>query len=159
MCVENILSPTDSEVIMTEVVYPNDSNPLGILQGGKLIQWMDIASAVCAQNHTQKICVTASVDKVLFRHPAKIGDIILIHAKITRTFKASMEIKVVAHSKKYSERTPKLINEAYFTFVAIDEYGKPSSVDSIAPQTEYEKLEYDAALLRRQHRINIDLVD
>ncbi len=152
MSTNNVLTPTDSEVIMTEVVCPNDSNPLGILQGGKLIQWMDIASAVCAQNHTQKICVTASVDKVLFRHPAKIGDIILIKAKITCTFKTSMEIKVDAYSKKYSERVPKLINEAYFTFVALEESGKSALVNTIIPQSESEKKDYDAAILRRQHR-------
>ena len=80
-------SPKDSETIMTQVVCPNDTNPMGILQGGKLVQWMDIASAVCAQNHAENICVTASIDSVKFKSPAKVGDIITIKAKITRAFR------------------------------------------------------------------------
>lgn len=89
-------TPKESETIMTEVVCPNDTNPMGILQGGKLVQWMDIASAVCAQNHAEHICVTASIDSVKFKTPAKVGDIITIQAKMTRAFSSSMEIFVQA---------------------------------------------------------------
>ncbi|MBK7816171.1 MAG: hypothetical protein IPJ60_00645 [Sphingobacteriaceae bacterium] len=85
---------------MTEIVCPNDTNPMGILQGGRLVQWMDIASAVCAQNHSEHICVTASIDSVKFKSPAKVGDIITIKARITRAFNSSMEIFVQAWAKK-----------------------------------------------------------
>lgn len=141
---------------MTEVVCPNDTNPMGILQGGRLVQWMDIASAVCAQNHAEHICVTASIDSVKFRAPAKVGDIITIKARITRSFKSSMEIFVEAWAKKVISQKAYLINEAYFTFVAIDDYGNPSEVPETRPQTEKEKKEYTNAEVRKKHRLSIN---
>lgn len=149
-------TPKETETIMTEVVCPNDTNPMGILQGGRLVQWMDIASAVCAQNHAEHICVTASIDSVKFRAPAKVGDIITIKARITRSFKSSMEIFVEAWAKKVISQKAYLINEAYFTFVAIDDYGNPSEVPETRPQTEKEKKEYTNAEVRKKHRLSIN---
>jgi acyl-CoA hydrolase len=94
-------SPNYSKTTKTEVVCPNDTNPMGILQGGRLVQWMDIAAAVCAQTHSGKICVTVSIDTVSFIRPAYVGDILTIEAKITRAFTTSMEIMVSAWSKVY----------------------------------------------------------
>ena len=88
-----------SKTIKTEVVCPNDTNPMGILQGGRLVQWMDIAAAVCAQTHSGKICVTASIDTVSFKRPAYVGEIVTIEARITRAFTTSMEIMVSALSR------------------------------------------------------------
>jgi acyl-CoA hydrolase len=96
-------SPSDSVIIKTEVVCPNDTNPMDILQGGRLVEWMDIAAAVCAQTHSGKICVTASINQVDFNAPAKIGDIITINASITRAFHSSMEIFVQAFARKVLE--------------------------------------------------------
>lgn len=143
-----------SETIMTEVVCPNDTNPMGILQGGRLVQWMDIASAVCAQNHAEHICVTASIDSVKFKTPAKVGDIITIKAKMTRAFTSSMEIFVQAWAKKVLSQKAYLINEAYFTFVAIDDYANPSEVPALKPVTVSEKKEYQNAEKRKKLRLN-----
>ena len=147
-------SPKSSETIMTEVVCPNDTNPMNILQGGRLVQWMDIASAVCAQNHAEHICVTASIDSVKFKTPAKIGDIITIKAKMTRAFNSSMEIFVQAWAKKILSQKAYLINEAYFTFVAIDDYGQPYEIAELKPVTEAEKKQYADADKRKKHRLN-----
>ncbi len=138
---------------MTEVVCPNDTNPMGLLQGGRLVQWMDIACAVCAQNHAERICVTASIDSVKFRSPAKVGDIITIKAKITRSFNSSMEIYAQAWSKNVLSQKSYLINEAYFTFVAIDDHAKPTQVPSVKPSTAIEKGEYLNAEKRKATRI------
>ena len=92
--------PADSITVKTEVVCPNDANPMGMLQGGRLVEWMDIAAAVCAQTHSGKICVTASINQVDFNQPAKTGDIITITATITRAFNTSMEIFVQAFARK-----------------------------------------------------------
>ena len=127
---------------MTEIVCPNDTNPMGILQGGRLVQWMDTASAICAQNHAEHICVTASIDSVKFKKPAKIGDIITIKAKMTRSFNSSMEIFVQAWAKKILSQKAYLINEAYFTFVALDDNANPAIVPGIKPNSEIEKKEY-----------------
>lgn len=142
-----------SETTMTEIVCPNDTNPMGILMGGKLVQWMDIASAVCAQNHAQNICVTASIDSVKFILPAKLGDIITIKAKITRSFNSSMEIFVQVLAKKISEPKAYLINEAFFTFVALDGNANPAPVPSFRPLTMLEKQEYKNAEKRKASRL------
>ncbi len=139
----------DSETIMTEVVYPNDANPMGMLQGGRLMQWMDTASAVCAQTHAGRIAVTVSIDKVSFKNPARVGDIINIKARMTRAFNKSMEIFVQAWSRKIISGEIHLINEAYFTFVALDENAKTTTVPKIKPLNTEEKVQYKQALSRK----------
>ncbi len=123
---------------------------MGLLQGGRLVEWMDIAAAVCAQTHSGKICVTASIHHVDFNAAAKIGDIITIHAKITRAFHTSMEIFVQAFARKVLVEKKYLICEAYFTFVAIDKNEKTSPVISVKPKTTKEKENYKKALLRKE---------
>lgn len=146
-------TPHDSETIMTEVVFPDDTNPMGIVQGGRIIQWMDIACAICAQTHAGKIAVTASIDKVKFKNAAKLGDIITVKAKITRVFNTSMELHTEVWARRLPDMTSFLTNEAYFTFVALDEYAKPVSVIPIKPVSKIEKLQYKEALVRRKERI------
>lgn len=143
--------PATSETIKTEVVCPNDTNPMGLLQGGRLVEWMDIAAAVCAQTHSGKICVTASIHQVDFNAAARIGDIITIHAKITRAFRTSMEIFVEAYARKVLIEKKYLICEAYFSFVAIDEKEKTSPVISVKPVTAKEKVTFKAALIRKEN--------
>lgn len=146
-------SATASEVIMTEVVCPNDANPMGFLQGGRLVQWMDIASAVAAQIHAGRICVTAGIDHVSFKAPVKVGDIVTIKAKITRVFNSSMEIYVQAYAQKVYAQKSQLINEAFFTFVTLDEKENQKTIPAIKPRSKEDKRLYQAALERRVRRI------
>lgn len=149
----NIVKLTsESETIMTEVVYPNDTNPMGMLQGGKLVQWMDTASAICAQTHSERIAVTILLDKVFFKNPAKTGDIITIKAKITRAFGTSMEIFVQAWARKVISKETYLICEAYFTFVALDDNAHPVIVPKVKPVNREEKTYYKEALVRKNNR-------
>ncbi len=143
-------SPAASETIKTEVVCPNDTNPMGMLLGGRLVQWMDIAAAVCAQNHAEKICVTASIDSVNFKNSARVGDIITIKANITRAFKTSMEIFVEASSKNVLSQESYLINEAFFTFVALDDQAHATPVCAVKPKTKKEIEHYENALKRKK---------
>lgn len=145
-------APSDSEIIMTEIVFPNDTNPMGILQGGKLMHWMDTASAICAQTHSGKISVTASIDRVVFKNPIHLGDIVTLKAKITRAFKTSMEIIVEVKSRNVAKMQNTITNTAYFTFVALDENGKPVVIPAITTTTEEEKKEYENALKRKTDR-------
>ena len=147
--------PSDSETIKTEMVCPNDSNPMGILQGGRLVEWMDIAAAVCAQTHAGKICVTASINQVDFYEAAKIGDIITISSKITRAFNTSMEIFVQSFARKVLAGKKYLISEAYFTFVALDDNGKAAPVIAVKPVTASEKKQYNAALYRKKKKVQL----
>jgi acyl-CoA hydrolase len=130
--------PSESLTIRTEVVCPNDTNPMGILKGGQLVHWMDIAAAVCAQTHAEKICVTASIDAVNFKTPVKLGDIISIKAKVTRAFTSSMKIFVRAYVKNIKDQKKILASEARFTFVALNDEAKPTLVPAVKPITKEE---------------------
>lgn len=145
-------TPAASETIKTEVVCPNDTNPMGILQGGRLVQWMDIAAAVCAQTHAGKICVTASIDSASFKTPARLGDIIIIKAKITRAFTTSMEIFVQAFARTVLSQEKRLVSGAYFTFVALDDKANTIAVNSLKPVTKAEKKQFEAALVRKKKK-------
>lgn len=150
-----IKTPADSETTMTEIVFPNDTNPMGILQGGRLMHWMDIASAVCAQTHARNIAVTASIDKVHFKRPSYLGDILTIKAKVTRAFTTSMEIYVEVWTQSIKKAERHLTNHAYFTFVAIDENANPTSVPILKPISTHEKKQYSNALKRKKRNESI----
>lgn len=141
-----------SETIATQVVCPNDTNPMGILLGGRLVEWMDMAAAVCAQLHAEKICVTASIDSMDFKAPVRLGDIISITAKVTRTFTSSMEIFVQAYSRNAKSDRKILVNEAYFTLVALDENARPVPVPVLNPVTEDELNLYNSAGQRKEKK-------
>ncbi|RYG48319.1 MAG: acyl-CoA thioesterase [Chitinophagaceae bacterium] len=141
-----------SKVTKTEVVCPNDTNPVGILKGGVLVQWMDIAAAVTSQTHSEKICVTASIDKVNFHAPARNGDIIIIESNVTRAFTTSIEIYTEAFRKKIENGSLEKVASAYFTFVALDAEGRPAAVPTLIPTNEEESLRYEQALQRKNNK-------
>ena len=89
---EEVKSAKESKVSMSEMVMPNETNNLDTLFGGKLMNWMDIAAAICAHKHCKKTVVTASVDNISFKVPIQKGDIVTLNAHITRCFNSSMEI-------------------------------------------------------------------
>ncbi len=146
-------TPQDSHTIMNELVLPNDTNYLHNLMGGRLLHWMDIAAAISAQKHCNRVVVTASVDNVSFQQPVKLGDVISIEAKVTRAFNTSMEVKLDVWAQNIPSGTNIKCNEAYYTFVALDENGHTIPVPEIMPETDKEKELYAGALRRRQLRL------
>ena len=145
--------PKDTLVIMSELVLPNDTNTLGNLMGGKLMHWMDIAAAIASQKHCNCPVVTASVDNVSFANPIKLGNLLTIEAKLTRTFNTSMEVYLRVWGEDLSAQYKYLSNEAYMTFVAIDPNGRPRKVPDLVPETDIEKKMHQSALQRRQLRL------
>jgi acyl-CoA hydrolase len=146
-------SPKESFTIMNELVLPNDTNPLNNLMGGRLLHWMDIAAAISAQKHCNNIVVTASVDNVSFRHAIKLGDVITIEAKVTRAFSTSMEVRLDVWAENIPSGTRIRSNDAFYTFVALNNEGKPIEVPEIEPETEMDKKLFEGALRRRQLRL------
>jgi len=145
--------PEESLTIMNELVLPNDTNPLHNLMGGRLLHWMDIAAAISAQKHCNRVVVKVSVDNVSFKQPIKLGDVITIQAKVTRSFNTSVEVKLVVWAQNFPSNTRVKSNEAYYTFVALDADGQTVSVPPLEPQTDEEKLLFGGALQRRQLRL------
>ncbi len=148
-----VKSPRESVVEMTELVLPNDTNMLGNLLGGKLMHLVDIAGAMAAQRHSNSIVVTASIDSVVFKQPVKAGEIITLKAKITWVGRTSMEVRVDVFSENYLTGEKKFTNKAYLTFVAVDKDSKPVEVCRLQPETDEERIEYEAAEKRRNERL------
>ncbi|SFB93383.1 Acyl-CoA hydrolase [Parapedobacter composti] len=143
----------ESFTIMNELVLPNDTNTLNNLMGGRLLHWMDIAAAISAQKHCNRIVVTASVDNVSFKHPVKLGDVISIEAQVTRAFNTSVEVRLVVWAQNIPSGTRVRSNEAFYTFVAIDQNGRTITVPQLIPETDEEKRLYNEALQRRELRL------
>lgn len=144
---------SESLVNMTELVLPNDTNTFGNLMGGRLMYWMDIAAALSAMKHCAAPVVTASVDNISFETPIKLGNVVHIEAKVTRSFKSSMEVHMIVYGEDTIQQFKYKSNEAYYTFVALDPNGKPRPVNILVPETDDEKKLYDGALRRRQLRL------
>src|SRR5688500_858116 len=145
--------PHESAVSMTELVLPNNTNTVNNLMGGRLMHWMDIVSAISAQKHSNRIVVTASVDNISFRHPILLGNVVTLKAKVTRAFNSSMEVRIDVDAEDIPSGKKMESNNAYFTFVAVDQAGRPIDVPEVVPESEEEQALFDGALRRRQLRL------
>lgn len=143
-------TPKESLATLTEIVLPNDTNTLGNLMGGRLLHWMDIASAISATRHCGRIVVTASVNNVTFNQPIRLGEIVTLQAKVSRAFNSSMEVFIDVWVENNMTGEKKKCNEAIYTFVAVDQLGNTINVPALVPETDEEKSRYDSALRRRQ---------
>lgn len=140
----------DSLTTITEIVLPNDTNNLDNLMGGRLLHWMDIATAIAAHRHCRRIVVTASVNNVAFQQPIPQGSIVTMEAKVSRAFSSSMEVFCDVHVENPTTGKRTKCNEAIYTFVAVDQMGATINVPEVIPETEEEKKRYEGALRRRQ---------
>lgn len=143
-------NPKDSKTIMTDLVLPSETNPLNNLFGGELLARMDRAASIAARRHSRRIVVTASVNHVAFKHAVPLGSVVTVEAKVSRAFKSSMEVylDVWIDDRESGERTK--ANEAIYTFVAVDETGRPVKIPALVPETEEEQVRFDGALRRKQ---------
>ena len=135
------------------IVLPENTNTLGNLMGGQLLNWMDITSAISAHRHCRRVVVTAAVNNVSFQHPIKLGDIVTVEAKVSRAFSSSMEVYMEVFVEDHSSGNKVRCNEAMYTFVAVDQLGNPIHVPELVPETAEEQRRYDGALRRRQLRL------
>ncbi|SFU27445.1 Acyl-CoA hydrolase [Pustulibacterium marinum] len=143
-------TPSESKTVMTDLVLPGETNPLNNLFGGDLLARMDKAGSIAARRHSRRVVVTASVNHVSFNRSVPLGSVLTIEANVSRAFKSSMEtvIDVWIEDRESGERTK--ANSAIYTFVAVDDTGKPIAVPPIQPETPLEQERFDAALRRKQ---------
>jgi len=145
-----VKTPKESLTILTDMVLPGETNPLGNLFGGELLARMDRACSIAARRHSRRIVVTASVNHVAFNKVVPVGSVVTIEAKVTRAFKSSMEIYVDVWSEDRESQKRSKVNEGIYTFVAVDDTGTPVVIPKINPETELEKERYEGALRRKQ---------
>ena len=144
---------SDSTVEMRELVLPNDANILGNLLGGRLLHWVDVAGAMAASRHAQSIVATVSIDSVEFSQPVKVGEMIILKARLTWVGRTSMEVLVEACSENYLSGKRIFTNRGYFTFVAVDENNKPHQVPGLILTNDEEINENKNAIQRREQRL------
>jgi acyl-CoA hydrolase len=146
-------SPKDSRVEMTEVVLPQHTNSLGTIFGGVILSWTDIAAAIAAQKHCQKMVVTASFDAMNFLAPIHLGWIVYIKGQVNYVASTSCEVGISITAENPLTQEKHHTATAYVTMVAIDSYGKPTSIPPLSPKTADEKRRFEEGKQRRQRRL------
>ncbi|HEY9723685.1 MAG TPA: acyl-CoA thioesterase [Oscillatoriaceae cyanobacterium] len=146
-------TPAESRVQMAEFVLPNDTNPHGTIFGGRVMSWIDIAATICASRHCRKPVVTASMDELVFHHPIRLGQVVLLEAVVNEAFTTSMEISVRVFSENPLTGDRRHTTSAYTTFVALDDLGEPARVPPLIATTPEEQQRQQEARARRDGRI------
>ena len=143
-------TPAESLTVLTDLVLPSETNHINNLFGGELLSRMDRAASISAQRHSRNIAVTASVNHVAFTKAIVLGSVVTIEAKVSRAFNSSMEVYIDVWVEDMDSGVKSKANEAIYTFVAVNETGKPVIVPPIVPETDIEKERYEGALRRKQ---------
>ena len=139
---------------MSEIVLPNDANPLNALLGGRLMHWIDLAGAMAAHRHSRAYVVTASIDHMDFLVPVRVGDFVVLRSSVNRVYHTSMEVGVKVWVENYRSQQNRHVSSAYLTFVAVDAVGNRVPVPQVTPETEDEKRRYTRAGNRRDYRLS-----
>ena len=147
-------SPADSETEMVQVVLPNDANPLGFILGGTVMHLIDIAGAIASVRHARAAMVTAAVDGLQFLHPIKVGDLIIIRARVTAAWSTSLEVEVEVFSEETLTGVRRMTSRAYLTFVAVDRGGQRVTIPGLILDTDEDRRRAAEADARRIERLN-----
>jgi acyl-CoA hydrolase len=134
-------------------MMPQHANNLGHVFGGVILSMMDKAAAVAAIRHARATCVTASIDRVDFRQPIHVGDLVVMKASVNYTGRTSMEVGVRVEAEDVISGQRRHTNSCYLTFVAIDRNGRPIEVPKVLPESPDEQRRHLAAQERRRRRI------
>lgn len=146
-------SVTDSRVILSHVMLPEDANPAGNVHGGVIMKYIDNAAGVVAVRHSRKICVTASVDRLDFHNPVFIGNLLTLKASLNMVGKTSAEIGVRVEAEDILSGKVRHVVSAYLTFVALDQDMRPAPMPPLTLEDPEEKRRNKEALARRQIRL------
>lgn len=137
----------------SQIMMPQHANALGHVFGGVIMSMMDTTAAVSAMRHARTTCVTASVDRVDFREPVHVGDLVIMRSSVNFVGRTSMEIGVRVETENLLDGVRRHTNSCYLTFVAVDRNGRPVPIPPIVPETVDERRRYEAAVARRRRRL------
>jgi len=142
----------DSYTEMTEMLLPNDTNNLGRALGGAVLHWMDICAAIASMRFSGRQCVTASMDHVDFIAPIEMGEVAVVEAYVFDVGSSSIDVKVDVHAEDPREGTERKTTTSFFTFVALDDDGKPTQVPRLDCDSDAEQQLRDSALEERKNQ-------
>ena len=135
---------SSSQVVMTQLVLPSHTNSLGSIFGGQVMSWIDIAAAICAQRHSNKEVVTASIDRMDFVAPVYKGWVVNLKASVNFTSKTSMEVGVRVDAENPKTGETFHTATAYLTFVALGSNGKPIAIPQLELESDEDKRHHQA---------------
>jgi acyl-CoA hydrolase len=153
MPTQPVFAPDKTPVLMTELVMPGQTNQHGTIFGGQVMSWIDIAGAIAAQRYARSPVVTVSIDYMHFIVPIKNGFAVQIHARVTYAGRTSMEVEAIVEAENTSTGEVRRATQAYLTYVAVDEFGRPRQVPPFTAEGDEEKQRYQEALKRREKRL------
>lgn len=146
-------APRASYTEMTELVLPQHGNALGSAFGGTVLAWIDVCGAIAAQRHCNRVAVTAALDEVTFLQPIRVGDVVVLSARVNAAFTTSVEVEVEVKVEDARTGTRRVCVDAFMTFVAIGDDGKPTRVPPLLLETREDERRAKEAAERRAARL------
>jgi acyl-CoA hydrolase len=139
----------EHELSMTVLMTPDMANFSGKVHGGHVLKLLDQVAYACAARYAGCYVVTVSVDRVIFRQPIQVGELVTFLASVNHTGSSSMEVGIKVVAENIREKSVRHVNSCFFTMVAVDDSGKPTGVPSLVPHTDDQKRRWQAALQRK----------
>lgn len=146
-------SARESLTQMTELVLPQHGNVLGSAFGGTVLAWIDVCGAIAAQRHCNRVAVTAAIDEVTFLAPIRVGDVVVLTARLNAAFRSSMEVEVEVQVEDRQTAHRTRCVDAFMTFVAVGDDRRPSPVPALIAESAEDKRRAEDATARRARRL------
>jgi uncharacterized protein (TIGR00369 family) len=151
--VNHAVDPDQGEVMLAQVMLPEDANPSGNVHGGTLMKLADTAGGICAIRHARRLAVTAVMDSMTFERPVYVGDLVVLRACLTWTGHTSLETEITIDAERVLTGEVRRVSTAYFVYVTIDEQGRPTPVRPFEPSTPDQQRRWRDAEARRAVRL------
>ena len=147
-------SPSASALTLSQIMDQHDTNLMGTVHGGQILNLIDSVAGVVAARHSEGPAVTVSIDETVFLQAVRVGDVVHVDARITWAGRSSMEVAVTVTADRWDRAVPATtVATAHLVMVAVDDRGKPRPVAALLPETEDDLRRYREAEIRRQHRL------
>lgn len=143
-----------TRLTLAQVMLPGDANPHGNVHGGTLMKLADTAGGTCAARHCKRPCVTAVIDSMTFEAPVKVGDLVILNARVTWTGRTSLEVEVTVDAEHVISGTVRRISNAFFVFVPVDQEGHPMLVPPLEVTSDEGRRIWQEAETRRARRLS-----
>ncbi len=143
----------DSQAVLSQLMMPNDVNFRGNIFGGVILKMIDAVSFICSTKHAETHCVTAAIDRIIFKEPIQVGEFVVMKASVNFAGKTSMEVGVRVEAHDLVSGKVRHTNSCYVTMVAVAAKGKPKRVSPVIPETNDEKRRFREAQIRREERL------
>ncbi len=148
------MRPEQTRCVMTQIVMPMHTNGVaGVMFGGVMMQWIDVCAGVAAMRHASGAVLTASIDRLDFLSPVRVGEVVVLSAQVNFTSRTSMEVGCRVETEDMRTQTRRYVTKAYLTFVAVDDNGKPREVPKLELETENDRRRHEEAVQRRTTRL------